>query len=88
MLKFEKSKIDKNYSFNKIYAPKCKFKTPNEFPTPLSLDNSNCENDFELECNNEPYISYENINTYVICDNEINSNLCSLFVNFKGLITK
>ena len=88
MLKVEKTKIDKKYPFNKIYAPKFKFKSPMEIPNTLSLDNSNCENDFELECNNEPYISYENINTYVICDNEINSNLCSLFVNFKGLIEK
>ena len=88
MMKVEKTKIDKKYPFNKIYAPKFKFKAPKEFPTPLSLDNTNTEKDFELECSNEPYISYENICAYVICDNEINSNLCSLFVNFKGLIEK
>ena len=85
MLKFENIKKDKNSPFNKLYAPKLKFKIPIESPTPLSLNNSNTEKDFELECNSDQFLSYENINTYAICDNEIISNLCSLFVYFKGL---
>ena len=84
MLKIEKTKKDIKYPLNKLYAPKFKFKSPKESPTPLSLNNSNYK-DFELECNNEQCLSYEKISSYVICDNEINKNLCSLFVNFKGL---
>ncbi len=85
MMKFEKTQKDKNYPYNNLYAPKFKFKTPKESPAPLSLDSSNCKKDFELESNNEQSLIYENISTYAICDNEINSNLCSLFVYFKGL---
>ena len=88
MLKIEKSPKDKKYPFNKVYAPKLKFKTPKEYPTPLSLSNTNSEKDFELECNNDQSLSYENISTYIICDNEISTNLCPLFVNFKGLFRK
>ena len=84
MLKIEKTKKDINYPLNKLYAPKSKFKSPKESPTPLSLNSSNY-NDFELECNNDQCLSYEKVNTYAICDNEINKNLCCLFVNFKGL---
>ena len=85
MLKTEETKKDKEYPFNNLYAPKLKFKTPNELPTPLSLDNSNYEKDFKLEYNNEQFISYEKISSFALCYNDINSNLCSLFVNFKGL---